>query len=237
MNALTLQQKPRLLDLFCGAGGCSMGYHRAGFNVTGVDIAPQPHYPFELHQADAMDYLIKHGHEFDVIHASPPCQEYSATRYLRDSNASILNYIVNRRSKLIGEVRTALQSIGQPWVIENVPGAPLPSAIELCGTMFGLPLLRHRWFEASILLFAVAGCNHPDGFYNVIGGKVRGYGKYTSGKTYVAATGEIRKRESYPGKRFGVMAMGIDWMTVAEMCEAIPPAYTEFIGRQLMEAL
>jgi len=228
---------PRLLDLFCGAGGAGVGYSRAGFDVEGVDITPQPRYPFPFIQADALEYLAEHGHEYDVIHASPPCQEYSSSRYLRDANQSKLGYKVTTRPKLIAPVREALVSTGRLWIIENVPGSPLPSAIQLCGSMFGLPLRRHRWFEASVLLFAPQSCRHTDSFYNVIGGKTRGYGKVSSGKHYLSATGERRRRESYPGKRFGQMAMGIDWMTLAEMSEAIPPAYTEWLGRQLMNVL
>ena len=229
--------RPRLLDLFCGAGGAGMGYYRAGFDVIGVDIEPQPHYPFEFVQADALEYLAVYGCGFDVIHASPPCQEYSVTRYLRDAVATAKGYDVRRRPMLLDQTREALISTGKTWVIENVVGSPMPAAIELCGTAFGLPLLRHRWFEASFLLFAAGHCNHPKGFYGVVGGKVRGYGDYSSGRTYRSATGEIRKREGYPGKKAGVIAMGIDWMTVAEMCEAIPPIYTEFVGRQVLSAL
>jgi DNA (cytosine-5)-methyltransferase 1 len=227
----------RLLDLFCGAGGAGMGCHRAGFEVIGVDIKPMPRYPFEFHLADALEYLAAHGHEFDVIHASPPCQEYSQSRHLRNSNAELLNYQINIKEKLVDDVREALLKTGKPWVIENVPGSPLPEAIELCGTMFGLPLLRHRWFASSILLFAPMQCNHPTGFYNAVGGKIRGYGIYSSGKTYLDAKGSTRKREGYPGKAIGVKTFDIDWMTVAEMCESIPPIYTEYIGAQLLRAI
>lgn len=213
-----------------------MGYYRAGFDVVGVDIAPQKHYPFTFILADALSYVAEHGHEYDVIHASPPCQEYSTTRYLRDSNATILGYTPKIKAKLVSDVRSLLESTRRLWVIENVVGSPLPAATELCGTMFGLPIIRHRWFEAAILLLAPTTCNHTKSFYGIVGGKVRGYGDFDSGRTYQSAKG-TRRREGYPGKRFGVMAMGIDWMTVAEMCEAIPPAYTEYIGRQLMRAL
>jgi DNA (cytosine-5)-methyltransferase 1 len=229
--------RPKLLDLFCGAGGAAMSYYRAGFDVVGVDIKPQPHFPFTFFQGDAIAYAGAHGREFDVIHASPPCQEYSQTRYLRNACAKAGRCTLYIRAMLIGEVRTLLERIGKLWIIENVAGAPLPSAIEICGTALGLPLLRHRWFESNILLFAPGPCHHPEGFYGVVGGKVRGYGRFASDKTYLSATGEIRKREAYPGKRFGVLAMGIDWMTVAEMSEAIPPAYTEFVGRQLIQAV
>lgn len=225
-------EKFKLLDLFSGAGGAAMGYHRAGFDVTGVDLAPQKHYPFTFIQADALEYIAAHGHEYDVIHASPPCQEYSRSRHIRDAT-----HIAIKRPKLIGDVRQLLNSTGRLWVIENVEDAPLPAAIELCGSMFGLPLLRHRWFEASVLLLMPGPCNHPDGFYNAVGGCVKGYGDFASKQTYIDNKGRTRKREGKPGKAAGVKAMGIDWMTVAEMCEAIPPAYTEYIGRQLMRVL
>jgi DNA (cytosine-5)-methyltransferase 1 len=232
-----MSDRPRILDLFCGAGGAAMGYYLAGFDVFGVDIKSQPHYPFMFHQGDALAYLGAHGQEFDAIHASPQCQEYSQTRYLRNAGAAAGRYKLHVRAMQIGEVRTLLEKIGKPWIIENVPGAPLPSAIQICGSAFGLPLRRHRWFESNIMLFAPGPCQHPNGFYGVVGGKVRGYGKFTSGKTYTAGNGEIRKREACPGKRFGILAMGIDWMTVSEMCEAIPPVYTEWLGRQLIRVV
>lgn len=106
--------RPRLLDLFCGAGGAAMGYHRAGFDVVGVDIKPQKHYPFEFHQGDALEYVAAHGHEYDVIHASPPCQGYS--------EETPLEYRGNH-PRMIGAVRDALQKIGKPYIIENVDGA------------------------------------------------------------------------------------------------------------------
>lgn len=227
----------KLLDLFCGAGGAGMGYHQAGFDVTGVDIAKQPRYPFEFIQADALQYLSDHYQDFDVIHASPPCQEYSSSRHLRNANAKILGYKLNIRPKLVDDVREALLKTNKLWVIENVPGSPLPDAIELCGTMFGKPLLRHRWFASSILLFAPAPCNHPSGFYNACGGKIRGYGDFADAKTYTDCRGTIRHREGYPGKAAGVQAFEIDWMTVNEMCESIPPYYTAWVGGQLITAL
>jgi len=235
LGALTTRpHAPWLLDLFCGAGGAAMGYWQAGFNIVGIDRIDQPHYPFWFIRADAMEFARHFGASFDVIHASPPCQEYSQTRYLRDANASILNYISNVQAKLIGEILPLLNSLHKPWVIENVVNSPLPSAVQLCGSMFGLLLRRHRWFESSHLLFAPGPCRHTTGFYGLVGGKVRGYGDFTSGKTYLSATGEVRKRESYPPKQKGVDAMGIDWMTIPEMSEAIPPAYTRYIGEQMM---
>jgi DNA (cytosine-5)-methyltransferase 1 len=230
--------KPRILDLFCGAGGAGMGYYRAGFDVVGVDINRQPRYPFTFVQGDALEYLRNHGREFDAVHASPPCQEYSRTRFLRDACQEKKGYKVARRAMLIDQVRDLLEATHRPYIIENVPSSPLVSPIVLCGSMFGLQLRRHRLFESSILLMSPGQCSHTDGFYNAIGGKIRGYGDYSSGSTYISsATGETRKREGYPGKAVGQLAMGIDWMTVAEMCEAIPPVFTEWIGRQMAWAV
>jgi site-specific DNA-cytosine methylase len=130
--------KPRLLDLFCGAGGAGMGYHRAGFEVVGVDIAPQPHYPFEFHQGDALEYLAAHGHEFDAIHASPPCQRYSSIQRITKNK--------HKWPDLVDPVRQLLIKSGKPYVIENVQGAPLRVDAFMCGSMFGLGMIRHRIF-------------------------------------------------------------------------------------------
>jgi DNA (cytosine-5)-methyltransferase 1 len=227
----------KLLDLFCCAGGGAMGYRRAGFEVVGVDIEPQPRYPFEFHQTDAFEYLREHSHEFDAIHASPPCQEYSTSRHLRKMTAQRLGKEEDVKEKLIEQTRTALIASGKPWIMENVEHSPMPGAIVLCASMFGLLMLRHRAFEASFLLFVPGHCNHPAGFYSAVGGKIRGHGIYDSGKIYLDQHGRAKRREGYPGKAAGVKAMGVDWMTVPEMCQAIPPVYTEFIGRQLLSVL
>jgi DNA (cytosine-5)-methyltransferase 1 len=234
--------KPLLLDLFSGAGGCAAGYAQAGFEVVGVDVHPQPRYPFAFVQADALDVLnmlladdgLWHGYaldDFAAIHASPPCQEYSKSRYLRNATHATPRI----REKLVTQVRTRLEATCLPWVMENVPGAPLPDALELCGSMFGLPIRRHRWFASSHYLYAPGPCQHTDGFYNVIGGKVRGYGTYASETLYLDSKGRSRRREGYYRSSVGYDAMGIDWpMTRREMSEAIPPAYTRWIGVQLM---
>jgi DNA (cytosine-5)-methyltransferase 1 len=207
----------RLLDLFCGAGGAGMGYHRAGFEVVGVDIKPQPHYPFEFHQGDALEYLAEHGREFDVIHASPPCQAYSRIAAL----ATAEDY-----PKLVEPVRTALIKSGLPYVIENVPGAPLLNPMLLCGTMFNLPLYRHRLFETNFPLPFIWEAPH--------------------GKKQDRIHGKDRRRDivlvvgkgQYKGYRKRASeAMGIDWMLEQELAEAIPPAYTEYIDKQLMQHL
>jgi len=191
-----------------------MGYHRAGFDVVGVDIQPQPHYPFEFHQADALEFLAVHGHEFDVIHASPPCQGYSKMRHLP--------WLKHREYPLlIGAVRDAMIGIGRPWVIENVATAPLHGG-ELCGLALGLPVLRHRRFESSHLILFPSRPGHPVLF---------------AGKNQM----------SHRGRKGGIMgvlpgndprvALGCEWMTTREARQAIPPAYTEWIGRQMIEAL
>ena len=208
----------RLLDLFCGAGGAAMGYHRAGFeDITGVDIVDQPNYPFVFERGDALEYVMEHGHEFDVIHASPPCQTYSVTANLHE----------NVYPDLLEPTRDILSSIGKPYVIENVPGAPLENYLILCGTMFGLRVRRHRLFECHPpIYFAPYSCNH----YFRTGGDLRiyqtvdalnnGKGITVAGKSYELTAGSI--------------AMDIDWMNKAELSQAIPPAYTEFIGRRIM---
>jgi DNA (cytosine-5)-methyltransferase 1 len=220
--------RPRLLDLFCGAGGAGMGYHRAGFEVVGVDIERQPRYPFEFHQADAMDYLAKRGREFDAIHASPPCQHASSLRFL---------YPEKRKQwrSLIEPTRDLLNCLSCPWVIENVPGAALGHSILLCGSMFGLgancedgefhQLRRHRFFEAGLQLLVGLDCNHigkPIGCYG------NGGDRRSSRKGLKGFTGRIAERRE---------AMGIDWTNRYELSQAIPPAYTEYIGKQLRAAI
>ena len=135
-----MMSKPKALDLYCKAGGTSMGLHRAGFEVTGVDIEPQKRYPFEFVLGDALEYCAQHGHEFDLVVAGPPCQLYSVTASLSNGN----------HPDLVGPTREALIATGKPYIIENVPGSPLINPLVLCGTMFGLALIRHRLFENNI---------------------------------------------------------------------------------------
>jgi DNA (cytosine-5)-methyltransferase 1 len=212
--------RPRLLDLFCGAGGAAVGYYRAGFDVVGVDVKPQPRYPFEFIRVDATLVLAswRDGGEawkgpFDAIHASPPCQRYSA-----------ITPAGNRgdHPDLLGDVRDLLGETGLPWVIENVPGAPLRPDLKLCGCMFGLPnLKRERWFETSWYAFGLRQpCDHKPG--DVI--SVTGTGGGT-GHTRAASVADWRR------------SMGISWMVTSELTQAIPPAYTEHIGLQLIEHL
>jgi Site-specific DNA methylase len=193
-----------------------MGYHRAGFEVVGVDIEPQPRYPFEFHQADALDYLAEHWREFDAIHASPPCQDHIPTVLKKHGTAHLLP-----------DTRELLERLDIPWVIENVPTAPMRADFRLCGCMFRLPRLRRqRLFETSWHGFALLPpCNHPEHPISVTGHGI------PSGNYY---------RDKLRGPEFGVLAraaMGIDWMTRDELAQAIPPAYTEFIGTQLLNVI
>lgn len=217
----------RLLDLFCGAGGAAMGYHRAGFDeIVGVDIKPQKHYPFTFVLGDALEYCRLHGAEFDAIHASPPCQ-----RYTRAQNAA-KNAMAH--PDLVGVTREALRATGKPYVIENVVGAPLLNPVILCGAQLGCKVYRHRLFESNILLLVPEHRPHHDH------SKWKtGHGPTDNGFVSVFGHGAGRGWQE-AGVRYADyarMAMGIDWMTKAELAEAIPPAYTEYIGKQLKEAL
>lgn len=216
-------RRPRLLDLFCGAGGAAMGYHRAGLDVVGVDIEPQPNYPFEFMQADALDVLHPRFHSwihpggFDAIHASPPCQAYS------------FSTLQHRKTRtypdLIAETRRLIVACSLPWVIENVPGAPMGASITLCGSTLGLDRIkRHRHFETSWPMMS-PGCNH-----SILREPLTVAGHNEQGRTYADRTlphGLAARKE----------AMGIDWMTRDELTEAIPPAFTEYIGRELLRVL
>ncbi len=222
----------RLLDLFCGAGGAGMGYHRAGFEVVGVDIKPQKHYPFEFHCADAFAFLEKHGHEFDVIHASPPCQFYCAMKTMKNKR---------QHEDLVGTTRDALALIGKPYVIENVFGAPLFHPLMLCGSFFGLQshgfqLRRHRYFESSLLMLNGNGCDHADKTLGIYGAKVRNIAQEK--RHYAQDKGTRGKPDGVmlPHK-YGFESMQIDWMNIEELSLSIPPAYTEWIGQRLREAL
>lgn len=203
----------KLLDLFCGAGGAAMGYHRAGFEVTGVDNKPQKRYPFKFIQADALEYLATNGHDFDAIHASPPCGRFSPQ--------TAVEYRKNHPD-LIASTRELLLETNKPYVIENVTGArkKLINPIKLCGSMFGLCVFRHRWFEIVPHILLVPECRHT--FTPV----------YVTGSTGRAGC-EFRRRDATIAKKR--KAMDIDWMVTSEIDQAIPPAYTEWIGRRIMK--
>lgn len=209
--------RPRLLDLFCCAGGAGTGYSRAGFEVVGIDIDPQPNYPFEFHQADALEYLAEHGHEFDAIHASPPCQHYTPLGALHPHKTY---------PDLVAPTRDMLDRIGKPYIIENVMAAPLVKArsITLCGGSFGLRTYRHRRFESRLNLTPPAHPRHV-----ILTATKQRRARWAEG-WHVSITGDV-------GTYLGMGAMGIDWMSGNELCEAIPPAYTEFLGAQLMSKL
>jgi DNA (cytosine-5)-methyltransferase 1 len=200
--------KPRLLDLFCGAGGCSVGYARAGFDVVGVDINPQKNYPFEFVQADATEYPLD---GFDAIHASPPCQDHMQTPHRKHGTGWMLPHT---RDRLLEQF--------SPWVIENVPGAPMRPDIKICGCQVGLELRRERWFETSWEAFSLAEPHHhPHPVVSVVG-----HGTPTWVREKLGFNPTIAHYRA---------AMGIDWMNRDELSQAIPPAYTELIGHQLMQ--
>lgn len=217
--------RPRLLDLFCGAGGAAMGYHRAGFEVLGVDIDPQPNYPFKFHQDDAFRFLDRYfdcltyvDEEFDAVHASPPCQSFTA--YRRKGHG-----VGNGYHDLIEETRQILQATDLPYVIENVEGAPLADPVKLCGTGFGLDVQRHRLFESNVPMMGMA-CAH---------------GRHA--QRFAQATNRRNRRRTVEVGVWRIplevqqRAMGIEWMTRDELSEAIPPVYTEHIGHYLMREI
>ncbi|CDX54541.1 conserved hypothetical protein [Mesorhizobium plurifarium] len=218
----------KALDLFCCAGGAAMGLHRAGFEVVGVDVRPQPRYPFEFHQADALTYPLN---GFDFIWASPPCQAHSSISRVSGRQ----EHHVDR----IEETRARLKASGLPWVMENVVGAPLRDPFMLCGTMFGLQtscgaeLRRHRIFEANWFIGLQPQCQHGESVVGVYGGHAHDRKRKTitvTGSTPQQNVIRNRSRLTFPVSE-AKLAMGIDWMTMAELSQAIPPAYSEFIGR------
>lgn len=217
--------RPRLLDLFCCAGGAGMGYHRAGFEVVGVDIDPQPNYPFEFHQADALTFSLD---SFDVVHASPPCQRYTAAAQIHDS--------ADKHPDLIAVTRDRLTAWGGLWVIENVERSPLVDPIKLCGSMFGLGVRRHRLFESPKTLVAPPCGDHSLWYASVFGNRCVGR-QHTTG----AASGSGKRTQTWDKFTDELatarLAMGIDWMTLRELSESIPPAYAEHLGRQFIEML
>lgn len=234
--------KYRLLDLFCKAGGASAGYELAGFHVTGVDIQPQERYPCEFIQADAMEVLRDTAflNNFDVVAASPPCQCYSVTKHLSSG----------KHPDLVEPVRRLLVAWGGPYVIENVVGAPLVFPVRLCGSSFGLDVRRHRLFESNMYLRR-SKCRHgwqtsrfphkdtrpgrADKLSHVV--QVCGGGnskRTTSLRRTICVSGQD---EAGSGVDEWRRAMDITWMNRDELSQAIPPAYTKFLGRQIIQIL
>ena len=269
---MTSTGRPRLLDLFCGAGGAALGYSRAGFEVVGVDIKPQPNYPFTFHQGDALEFLAAHGSEYDAIHASPPCQGYS-----------IMNNLPWLRGRdyplLILPVLEMLEALGKPYMIENVMGARhgakglAKRGIEahglkagwLCGGMFGLPFYRHRLFATNWAWFQPG---HPMHQRRILAGRARDIVFPPVGKSRGQRQGMNRGLDGHlsltpplcestltnwrngngaqangvgvghaKGWQLAAEMMGIDWMKRAELTQAIPPVYTEFIATVLIREL
>ena len=218
-------EKPKLLDLFCGAGGASMGYYRAGFEVEGVDIKPQPHYPFKFYQADALEILeefafTENWDAFQTIHASPPCQQYT-----RATNKQRL-YEGFKYPDLVADVRELLKQTRVPYVIENVIGSPLETCIILRGDMFDLKVIRPRLFELSFLVLQPQVAKGK----GLLCGK--DYFRVMSGGG-CWCKGDETKGSFEDWKQ----AMDIDWMDYYCLTQAIPPAYTEYIGKYLIKVL
>ena len=204
-----------------------MGYHRAGFEVVGVDIKKQKRYPFEFLHADALEVLADQDFlkGFDVIAASPPCQTHSITQHLRDAQGN-----TTTKLDLIPETREALQAWGGAYIIENVPGAPLINPVTLCGSSFELKVRRHRQFESNLFLAGLP-CDHkaqgrPVGVYGAMKDNPKGIDRNTGKMVYGGRTANTIEEARE--------AMGIDWMLWGDLVEAIPPAYTEHLGRQIV---
>lgn len=222
---------PELLDLFCCEGGAGEGYRRAGFNITGIDHERQTRYPGRFIQWDALEFVKKYGHRYDAVHASPPCQKYSRSKHTHSKE----------HPDLLQPTRDALEELGKPYIIENVYGADMTNIVTLCGATFGLtatdtdgtPLVlrRHRLFESNEWLWP-AECEH-------LGYVDRGYkiaGVYGAG----CRTQESAKERGggyTPSKEVAERLLGIDWMSAHGLTQAIPPAYTEYLGKQLIEIL
>jgi hypothetical protein len=204
----------KVLDLFCGAGGASMGYHLAGFDVTGIDIKHGKRYPFNYIRKDVMTLTVEDLQPYDLIHASPPCQSYSITKHLRIAQGK-----QTKKLDLVEPVRKLLIESGKPYVIENVVGSPLIDPVLVCGSAFGLKVRRHRLFESNKPLNGTK-CDHK--------AQGRPVGIYGSLNDEIPKGGRTAKTIEE-----GRLAMGIDWMIWGELVEAIPPKYTEWIANQL----
>lgn len=211
-------QRLVLLDLFCGAGCAGEGYRRMGFDVVGVDIRPQPNNPHTFHEGDAIEFLREFGHEFDLIHASPPCQEHTVYRNCRPGHKP-------KWPCMIAETREALKDVGVPWVIENVPKAPLIDPIQICGTGLGIRVRRHRLFESSFPIAPVP-CDHGRFTDRIFPGSTN----RPNGRT-VCNIGEYRVPLDVQKKH-----MGVDWpIKLGELSLGIPPAYTEHVASEFLK--
>jgi len=211
--------RPRLLDLFCGQYGAGYGYHLAGFDVTGVDIRPIRHRPDGVRfvHGDALEYLVEHGHEYDAIHASPPCRAYSRARFGAP--------VAYRHPDLVAPVRAALRQTGLPYVLENVEGSPLRDPVLLCGAMFGLRTYRHRLFETS---WPLAGHLPPHPAHEA----------RTARMGRPAGPGEFHSLVgNFSGLQAAREVMEMPWANQDGIRQAVPPAYTRFIGAVLLEQL
>jgi hypothetical protein len=206
---------PKVLDLFCGAGGASMGYAKAGYEVVGMDIKHGKRYPFKYIRRDVMTLRPEDLDGFDLIHASPPCQTYSVTKHLRVAQGKTTS-----KQDLLAQVRSLLVVTEIPYVIENVKGAPLIDPVQLCGSAFGLKVRRHRLFESSMELRGT-DCHHKE--------QGKPVGIYGSMRDEIPGGGHTAKTMDEARE-----AMGIDWMIWGELVEAIPPAYTHYIGQQIL---
>lgn len=250
---MEISKKFRCADLFCGAGGAGMGLYQAGFEVEGWDINPQKHYPFKFHLGNALDADLS---GFDFVWASPPCQAHSALKTMPNAKKHL---------DLIPETRSKLEAWGGPWIIENVMGAPLRNPVMLCGTMFGLgtadgraELRRHRIFESPITLMTMDCRHNAPMVCGVYGGHGRDrrrtigvYGdsagisddrKEKMRRRTIAVYGHaggssVRDETQQFTTEQRREAMGIDWMSGNELSQAIPPAYSEFLGRQIISVM
>lgn len=204
-----------VLDTFCKAGGSSKGWVDAGYEVVGVDIEPQPHYPYEFHLGDAIEFIYKYGSEFFIVYGGPPCQRYSSITRTAGTSSN--------HPDLIAPTRKAMQSTGRPYIIENVPGAPLINPIMLCGTMFGILEIRHRYFECNPAInVSPPPCNHhrPVVKHGRPPDRTKHFHGITGHFSDVEWAREIR---------------GTPWMNQEELAEAIPPHYTKWLGKHILE--
>lgn len=217
--------RPALLDAYCCQGGASAGYQAAGFCTTGVDVAPQPRYPWHSVQDDALRYTVRYGYRYAAIHASPPCQHWSDLAH-RNGNA-------HDWPDLIGPTRDVLAIVGRPWVMENVERTPLRGTVRLCGTQFpGLRVLRHRLFETSgWAIPELPHGRHPLVFTH--DKRKAHYGQLDQDTAFVQVTGGGNATLANKRAAMG----GVDWMDSHGVNESIPPAYAGHVGRALLAHL